>query len=98
MFAWVQTDGTALRFIAMSPDAKPMAENLYRALWSWLICVAVTIVVSLCTKAIPSAELSGLVYGVTPLPDDGSKGLFQKPIFWACVVITVFFILNLVFF
>jgi len=46
----------------------------------------------------PDTELAGLVYGVTPIPDDGSKGLFQKPIFWACVVITVFFILNIVFF
>ncbi len=39
-------DGGALRYIAMSADAKPMAENLYRALWSWIICVVVTIVVS----------------------------------------------------
>ena len=75
-----------------------MAENLYRALWSWIICVVVTIVVSLMTKPVPTAELAGLVYGVTPLPDDGSKGLFQKPIFWAVVVIVIFFILNLIFF
>ncbi|QHN04939.1 sodium/solute symporter [Granulicella sp. WH15] len=98
MFIWVQTDGTALRYIAMSPDAKPMAENLYRALWSWIICVAVTIVVSLMGKPMPHEELSGLVYGVTPLPDDGAKNLFEKPIFWAVVVITVFFVLNLIFF
>jgi hypothetical protein len=26
--------------IALSPDAKDMAENMYRALWSWIICVA----------------------------------------------------------
>jgi SSS family solute:Na+ symporter len=38
------------------------------------------------------------VYGVTPIPHDGSQTLFQKPIFWACVVITVFFILNIIFF
>jgi SSS family solute:Na+ symporter len=75
-----------------------MAENLYRALWSWIICVVVTIAVSLVTKPVPVAELANLVYGVTPIPDDGSKGLFQKPIFWAVVVIVVFFILNLIFF
>ena len=46
----------------------------------------------------PKAQLTGLVYGVTPIPHDGSKGLLQKPIFWAIVVITVFFILNIVFF
>src|SRR6195952_4783254 len=69
MFAWVQTDGTALRYIAMSSDAKPMAENLYRALWSWIICVVVTVVVSLVTKPVPTEQLAGLVYGVTPIPD-----------------------------
>src|SRR5437762_12468101 len=37
MFIWVQGDAGALRYIAMSSDAKPMAENLYRALWSWII-------------------------------------------------------------
>src|SRR3984885_3719346 len=97
MFIWVQSDAGALRYIAMSPDAKPMAENLYRALWSWIICVVVTVIVSLMTKPVPEEQLSGLVYGITPLPDDGAKTIWQKPIFWAIVVIVVFFILNLIF-
>jgi SSS family solute:Na+ symporter len=97
MFIWVQSDAGALRYIAMSSDAKPMAENLYRALWSWIICVVVTVVVSLVTKPVPTEQLSGLVYGVTPIPHDGSTTIWQKPIFWAVVVIVVFFILNLIF-
>ena len=97
MFIWVQRDAGALRYIAMSSDAKPMAENLYRALWSWIICVVVTVVVSLVTKPVPTEQLSGLVYGVTPIPDDGSKTIWQKPLFWAIVVIVIFFILNLIF-
>jgi SSS family solute:Na+ symporter len=97
MFIWVQTNGSALRYIAMSSDAKPMAENLYRALWSWIICVVVTVVVSLMTKPVPTEQLSGLVYGVTPIPHDGSTTIWQKPIFWAVVVIVVFFVLNLIF-
>ena len=28
----------------LSPNAKDMAENMYRALWSWIICVIVTVV------------------------------------------------------
>jgi SSS family solute:Na+ symporter len=95
MFAWTHSDPGALRYIALSADAKPMAENLYRGLWSWLICVGVTVIVSLMTKPVPAEKLSGLVYGVTPIPHDGSKTLWQKPMFWAIVVITVFFILNL---
>jgi solute:Na+ symporter, SSS family len=97
MFIWVQGNAGALRYIAMSPDAKPMAENLYRALWSWIICVVVTVVVSLMTKPVQMEQLSGLVYGVTPIPHDGATTIWQKPIFWAIVVIVVFFILNLIF-
>jgi len=88
----------ALATIALSPDAQPMAETLYRALWAWIICVGVTVIVSYCTAPIPEAQLAGLVYGATPIPDDGARSLFQKPIFWAIVVITVFFILNIIFF
>jgi SSS family solute:Na+ symporter len=98
MFVWVHNVPAALRYVAMSPDAQPMAENLYRALWSWLICVGVTVIVSLMGKQMPDSALAGLVYGVTPIPDDGAKTIWQKPIFWACVVITVFFALNLIFF
>jgi solute:Na+ symporter, SSS family len=97
MFVWVKLNDGALQYIAMSTDAKPMAENLYRALWSWIICVVVTVVVSLMTKPVPTEQLSGLVYGVTPIPDDGATTIWQKPIFWAIVVIVVFFILNLIF-
>jgi len=99
MFVYTLRGGsTALSRIALSVDAKPMAETLYRALWSWCICVIVTVVVSYMTKPTPEAQLAGLVYGATPIPDDGAKTLFQKPMFWAVIVITVFFILNIVFF
>jgi SSS family solute:Na+ symporter len=96
-FGTAEHKAYALSRVALSVNAKPMAENLYRALWSWIICVAVTVVVSLMTKPVPAEQLSGLVYGVTPIPDDGSKTIWEKPIFWAIVVIVVFFILNLIF-
>ncbi len=88
----------ALARIALSVDAKPMAENIYRALWSWIICVAVTVAVSLATTPKPLAELNGLVYGATPIPDDGAQTIWQKPITWAVVVFVVFLILNIIFF
>ncbi|MGA8941078.1 MAG: sodium:solute symporter family protein [Acidobacteriaceae bacterium] len=99
MFAYTSYGGAAaLARIALSSDARPMAETLYRALWSWIICVVVTVVVSYMTIAKPEAELAGLVYGATEIPDDGATSLWQKPIFWAIVVIIVFFILNIIFF
>ena len=96
-FGTAEHKAFALSRVALSVDAKPMAENLYRALWSWMICVAVTVVVSLITKPVPTEQLSGLVYGVTPIPHDGSTTIWQKPIFWTVVVLVVFFILNLIF-
>jgi solute:Na+ symporter, SSS family len=98
---WIYTTyggSAALSRIALSIDARPMAETLYRALWSWIICVAVTVIVSYMTKPVPEHELAGLVYGATILPDDGSTSLLQKPAFWAVIVILVFFILNIIFF
>ena len=96
MWAWVKVDPTALRYVALSPNARDMAENMYRALWSWIVCVIVTVVVSLLTKPKPDAELVGLVYGVTPIPHETDVALWEKPIFWAVVVAVVFVILNIV--
>jgi SSS family solute:Na+ symporter len=103
MWEMVRLNKANIRFMILQPHAsadtilrvQAMAENLYRAAWSWLICVAVTVVVSYCTKPTPESQLTGLVYGSTIVPHDGSTTLFEKPIFWAIVVATVLFILNL---
>jgi len=97
MFVWVEVDHSAIRYIALSPDAKDMAENMYRALWSWIICVVVTVVVSAMTRPKPEAELTGLVYGATEIPSEGHLPLYQRPIFWAGVVLVIFIILNVIF-
>jgi SSS family solute:Na+ symporter len=97
MWAWVKADPSALRIIALSPDAKDMAENMYRALWSWVICVVVTVTVSLLTRPKPVAELNGLVYGCTEVPSEGHLPLTQRPVFWAAVIAAVFVILNILF-
>ena len=97
MFIWVQADHSALRFIAISPHAKDMAENMYRALWSWLICVIVTVAVSAVTKPKPEAELRGLVYGATEIPSERNIPLLHRPVFWTVTVLIVFVILNIIF-
>src|ERR1700704_5500234 len=43
MWAWVKIDPAALSYVALSSHARDMAENMYRALWSWIICVLVTV-------------------------------------------------------
>ncbi len=97
MWAWVKVDPSALRYVALSPNARDMAENMYRALWSCLLCFVVTIVVSYMTKPKPDSELSGLVYGATVIPHEAEVPLYQRPVFWAAVVATVFVILNIIF-
>ena len=97
MWAWVKVDPSALRYIAMSPHAKDMAENMYRALWSGIICALVTVAVSLLTKPRPVEELNGLVYGATAIPHEEHVSLFHRPAFWGVVVLVIFAILQIIF-
>ncbi|HWZ84209.1 MAG TPA: sodium:solute symporter family protein [Terriglobales bacterium] len=97
MYAWVKMDPSALRYVALSPYAKDMAENMYRALWSSLLCIAVTIVVSLMTAPKPESELKGLVYGATDIPSESATALYLRPSFWAAVVAIGLVILNILF-
>ena len=97
MWAWVKMDPTALRYVALSPYARDMAENMYRALWSCLTCAIVTVVVSLLTKPKPEAELKGLVYGATDIPSETYVSTFHRPWFWAVVVGAIFVALNIIF-
>jgi SSS family solute:Na+ symporter len=97
MYLWVKLDPSALRYVALSSSARAMAENMYRALWSWIICVVVTVVVSLMTKPRPDHELEGLVYGVTAIPAEDAVPLYYRPVFWAVVVALGFVIVNVVF-
>ncbi|HZW93870.1 MAG TPA: sodium:solute symporter family protein [Candidatus Eremiobacteraceae bacterium] len=94
MWAWVKVDPSALRYVALSPNAKALAQDMYQALWSFLVCVTVTVAVSFATKPKSAAELTGLVYGLTEVPSVGDLPLYKKPIFWAAVVIVVLVILN----
>lgn len=97
MWAWVKVDPSALRYVALSPNARDMAENMYRALWCWIVCVVVTVVVSYMTKPKSDAELSGLVYGVTAIPHEAAVPVYHRPAFWAVVVAVAFIIVNILF-
>jgi solute:Na+ symporter, SSS family len=97
MWAWVKTDHSALRYVALSANARDMAENMYRALWSWTICVLVTVVVSYMTRPNPISDLEGLVYGVTAIPHEAEVPIYHRPSFWAAIVGAAFVVLNIVF-
>jgi SSS family solute:Na+ symporter len=97
MWTWVKLDPSALRYVALSPYAKGLAQDMYQALWSFITCVIVTVLVSLSTKPVPDGQLTGLVYGLTEVPAIGDVPLYKKPLFWAVVVMLAFIALNIIF-
>lgn len=97
MWLWVNANPAALRYVALSTDAKPMAENMYRALWSWIVCVVVTVVVSYATRPMEDSQLAGLVYGATAMPHEEPVAIYKRPMFWAVIVTIVFIVFNIIF-
>jgi SSS family solute:Na+ symporter len=97
MYIAVKIHPAWIRYVALSPDAKDMAENVYRALWSLLICVFVTIVVSLFTKPKTEEQLSGLTWGATMFPKNEHLPFWKTPLFWAAGVAIFFGILQWMF-
>jgi SSS family solute:Na+ symporter len=95
MFIWVKINPANLKYIALSEAAKPMAENVFRALWAFCFAAIVIIVVSLFTKPKPVAELEGLVYGATKLPTEEWVPFYKREWFWATGVAVIFVALNI---
>jgi solute:Na+ symporter, SSS family len=97
LWAWVYVNPAALRYVALSPDAKTMAEDMYRALWSVIVSVLVTFVVSLFTKPKSLAELDGVVYGATKLPIEEPVPFYKNEWAWTALAIVLFLGLNIYF-
>ncbi len=97
LFVWVKLTPSALATVALSPDAKPMAENVFRALWAFLFTSIVIVLVSLVTKPRPVAELEGLVYGATKLPKEEKVPFYKNEWSWALLVVVIFVALNVTF-
>jgi solute:Na+ symporter, SSS family len=97
MYTWGKLDPAAVRYLALSPKAQDQAQNMFRALWCWLICVIVTVVVSLLSKPKTDDELKDLVYGLTPIPKQEHVSMFHSPLFWGAVVAIAFFVLQIIF-
>jgi len=94
LFMWVKLNPANLRYVALSDAAKPMAENVFRALWAFIFAAVVIVVVSMVTKPRPVAELDGLVYGATKLPTEEWVPFYKREWFWAALVGVIFVALN----
>ncbi len=98
LFTWVHEVGQkALAIVAFSPDARPMAENMSRAMWAFAASAGVCVLVSLMTKPKPVAELNGLAYSATVLPKAEPVPFYKHHVFWAAVLIVIFIVANIVF-
>ena len=89
LWLWVKIDPRRA-ICRFSPHAKDMAENVYRAMWTLIVNVVVTVVVTLFTTPKPEQELAGLVYGSDPGAFDGELPIFKRPIIWAAALAVAF--------
>jgi hypothetical protein len=85
------------KYVALSEKAQGMAVNMYSGFWSLVVCLGVTIGVSLFTKPKPEAELKDLVFGLTEIPHEGSCPWYRSPKLWAAVVLVALIAINIIF-
>jgi len=82
----------------MFPFQSEMGQNFWIAIVAWTLCFFLTIVLSLATRRTKSdAELTGLVYSLTPRPKADSEAWYQQPVTFGVIVLAVALFLNLLF-
>jgi SSS family solute:Na+ symporter len=64
---------------------------------AWTACFVATILISLATAPLPEGKLVGLVYSLTPRPQDEHLAWYQRPLPLGVVVLLVALVLNVVF-
>jgi len=75
-----------------------MAQNFWTAIVAWTTCFVATVVISLLTERRKSdAELTGLVYALTPRVRDDDQAWYRRPAPLGAVVLGLTLVLNLVF-
>jgi SSS family solute:Na+ symporter len=76
----------------------PMAQNFWTAIVAWTGCMLFTIAITLATRSKKTdAELTGLVYSLTPIPPEEDERWYQKPVVLGGIVLAVTVVLNLIF-
>lgn len=75
-----------------------MGQAFIVASVSWIVNFCTTIIVSLCTKPKPEAELKGLVYSLTVKHTEQQNKWYLKVVPLSIILIVVTIILNFIFF
>jgi SSS family solute:Na+ symporter len=97
MFTLMKLDQRWVAVFALSPMAKGLAQAMYQALWSCVICVVMTVLVTLVTKPRPDEELGGLVYALTDVAQEEHTTWWHRPAFWGFVALALFVVLQIIF-
>ena len=74
-----------------------MAQNFWAAIFAWTTCFVVTIAISLMTKPAAEDSLRGLVYSLTPTPEEEHHAWYGRPATLAVFVLAVTVLLNIIF-
>ncbi|MEO6005337.1 MAG: hypothetical protein ABIZ04_19075 [Opitutus sp.] len=75
-----------------------MGQNFWMAIVAWTTCFVLTIVISLATRQQKTdAELTGLVYSLTPQPKAEDEPWYMRPVTLGVVVMAMTIGLNLIF-
>jgi solute:Na+ symporter, SSS family len=98
MFILMKADPARwVHVFALSPLAKGLAQDMFQALWSCVICAVVTVLITLVTTPRPEQELRGLVYSLTDVPREEHGSFLQRPFFWGMVALVVLALLQIIF-
>jgi SSS family solute:Na+ symporter len=74
-----------------------MAQNFWTAIFAWVTCFVVTILISLVTKAPDESRLTGLVYSLTERPCQGRIAWYNRPACLAAAILFFTVLLNIIF-
>ena len=74
-----------------------MAQNFWTAIWAFTVCLIVTSLISLMTKAPAEEDLRGLVYSQTERIEDADLPWYQHPAALGAAVILLALVLNIIF-
>jgi solute:Na+ symporter, SSS family len=78
--------------------AVDMAQNFWGAIYAFVGCLVVTILISLATARTKSDEdLKGLVYSLTPKIKDHELPWYKQPVVLGVIVLAATLVLNLIF-
>jgi SSS family solute:Na+ symporter len=75
-----------------------MAQNFWGAIFAFLVCLSVTVFISLITPKLKTdEELKGLVYSLTPKIKDKDIPWYKQPAILGGIVLAATLVLNIIF-